>query len=64
VLSSIEHPANPARAAIRIVSATVSASSPKPFSRSALTGTLVAEHRGGVANHLVARDFVIAARNQ
>src|SRR5207249_3265791 len=42
VESSIEPPASPTAAARRMVSATVSGSSPKPFSRSALTGRSVA----------------------
>jgi len=60
VASSIEAPASPAAAASRIVSATVSGSSPKPFSRSALTGRSVARTMSAACASIRSRPIVLS----
>ena len=54
VASSIVHPTSPTAAASRIVSATTSGASPKPFSRSAETGKTVASNQARVSQGLIA----------
>jgi hypothetical protein len=58
--SSIEPPTMPVAAVSRMVSAAISGESPKPFSRSALTGRSVADARSAALAKVCSRVIVLS----